>query len=200
MLKFLKILFVLLLLNINSYSQISTKEVIRLLDKYNIQHRDKVLRVIILETGWYKSNKAINHKNLFGFETGKCKFSSYDESVKAYKTRVESRLKEGENYYSFLKRIKYASDRRYIKKLKNINMKFRVTKISDDVFDGLHPNGINEGYTKVGFSNYYPKVGEPFMLLTPSTYFITSDVTKVMTGLFHTKNSKYKHEVLDEKE
>jgi flagellum-specific peptidoglycan hydrolase FlgJ len=120
--KFLKILFVLLLTNLASYSQISTKEVKELLDKYDIKHKDKVLKVAILETGWFKSNKAIKHKNLFGFETGKKRFISYDECVLAYKTRVESRMRKNENFYKFLKRIKYANDNKYIWKLKHIRI------------------------------------------------------------------------------
>lgn len=120
--KFLKILFVLLISSIASYGQISTKEVKELLDKYDIKHKDKVLKVAILETGWFKSNKAIKHKNLFGFETGIKHFDTYDESVKAYKTRVESRMREGEDYYSFLKRIKYANDKKYIWKLKRVKV------------------------------------------------------------------------------
>lgn len=105
-----------------SQAQISTKEVKELLDKHNIQHRDKVLRVAILETGRFKSNKAVNHKNLFGFETGKRHFSSYEESVLAFKTRVLSRLRQDEDFYSFLLRIKYAADPNYIRKLRNIRL------------------------------------------------------------------------------
>lgn len=120
--QFLKILFVLLISSIASYGQISTKEVKELLDKYDIKHKNKVLKVAILETGWFKSNKAIKDKNLFGFETGKKRFSTYDECVLAYKTRVESRMRKDEDYYVFLKRIKYAKDKRYIWKLKKIRV------------------------------------------------------------------------------
>ena len=120
MLKFLKILFVGLLISNISYAQISTKEVKELLDKHFVEHKDVILRIAILETGYFKSNKAVNHKNLFGFETGKKHFSTYEESVLAFKTRVYSRLKKGENFYTFLKRIGYAADKNYIYKLKKI--------------------------------------------------------------------------------
>lgn len=119
--KFLKILFVLLLVYTISNAQISTKEVYQLLEKYNIQNKDVVMRIAIHETNWFRSNRAINHNNLFGFLVGVNRFESYDASVLAYKRRVESRLREGENYYAFLKRIKYASDPNYIMKLKRIN-------------------------------------------------------------------------------
>ena len=115
-------LFVLLLCFNISYSQISTKEVKELLDKHNIEHRDDVLKVAIHETGRFKSNKAVNHKNLFGFETGKTHFLSYEESVIAFKTRVLSRMRPNENFYSFLLRIKYATDKKYIYKLKRIRI------------------------------------------------------------------------------
>ncbi len=102
-------------------AQISTKEVYELLDKYNIQNKDVVMRIAIHETNWFKSNRAVNHNNLFGFVVGKTRFESYDASVLAYKNRVESRLRQGENYYVFLKRIKYAKDPNYIRKLKAVN-------------------------------------------------------------------------------
>ena len=122
MIKFLKILFVLLLANLASYSQISTKEVEKLLYKYNIKNPDLALRVGILESGRFKSRKAIQEYNIFGFETGKKVFTSYDEAVIAYRDRIESRMKKGENGYKFLLRIKYASDKRYIQKLKKIKI------------------------------------------------------------------------------
>lgn len=126
MIKFLKILCALLLITIVSNAQISTKEVYELLEKYNIQNKDVVMRIAIHETNWFKSNRAVNHNNLFGFVVGKTRFESYDASVLAYKNRVESRLRQGENYYVFLKRIKYAADPKYISKLKRITYSNRL--------------------------------------------------------------------------
>lgn len=122
MIKFLKILFVLMLTSIVSYSQISTKEVEKLLYKYNIKNPDLALRVGILESGRFKSRKAIQEYNIFGFETGKKVFTSYDEAVIAYRDRIESRMRENENGYKFLLRIKYAADKKYIQKLKKIKI------------------------------------------------------------------------------
>lgn len=118
----LTILFVLLLNTSALTAQISTKEVSDLLEKYNIKHKEIVLKIAIHETGWFKSRKCIQDKNLFGFETGKKVFKTYDECVLAYKNRVESRLRINENYYKFLLRIGYASDPKYIWKLKNIKI------------------------------------------------------------------------------
>lgn len=111
-----------MLFNFTTSAQISTKEVKELLLKHEIKHPDTVIRIAILETGWFKSRKAIEDCNLFGFETGKKKFSSYEEAVLAYKHRVESRLRLNEDYYSFLLRIKYAADPNYIRKLKNVKL------------------------------------------------------------------------------
>ena len=119
--KFLKILFCILLISNISNAQISTKEVYELLNKHNIQNKDVVMRIAIHETNWFRSNRAISHKNLFGFLVGVNRFETYDASVLAYKRRVESRLRKGENYYAFLKRIKYAADPDYERKLKRIN-------------------------------------------------------------------------------
>lgn len=74
--------------------------------------------------------------------------------------------------------------------------KYRLTKVSDDVFDGKHPNDISEGYIREGELLYgLPKVGESFYI----SMFFTSVVTIEMNeeGMFETLNSKYKLEELD---
>lgn len=121
MIKFLKILFVLLIVLLNTVNaQISTKEVYELLDKYEIKNKDGAIRVAIHESNWFRSRRAVQDNNIFGFLVGKHIFESYDEAILAYKRRVESRLRVDENFYSFLKRIKYAADPKYIWKLKQI--------------------------------------------------------------------------------
>ena len=42
-------------------------------------------------------------------------------------------------------------------------MKYRLTKLSDDKFNGRHPNFINEGYIEEGndISGYHPVVYDP---------------------------------------
>jgi len=141
MIKFLKILFVSLFVFNTVNAQISTKEVEKLLKKYEIKNPNIVMRIGILESASFTSSKAINHHNIFGFETGKTHFESYDEAVYEYKIRVESRLKEGENYYKFLKRIGYAEDKKYIWKLKNIKIKKQVKEIP--IFRYSEPFKIN---------------------------------------------------------
>lgn len=41
---------------------------------------------------------------------------------------IQYRLRENENYYQFLTRISYASDPDYIKKVKNIVIKYNLWK------------------------------------------------------------------------
>jgi len=75
-------------------------------------------------------------------------------------------------------------------KLKRI----RLTKISDDEFQGNHPNGINAGYIKEGFFTDRPEIGECFYV----DNFRTSRVTYIIDDeTFQTENSTYRLEYLD---
>ena len=78
------------------------------------------------------------------------------------------------------------------------NYKYILTKISDDKFNGFHPNAKDEGYIKMG-NNIYPEtptVGELFWV----DNLHTSTVTKPLNeqGIFKTKNSTYKLEILEQ--
>ena len=78
-----------------------------------------------LETGNYSSDVFYENNNLFGlYNSNKkeyYKFNSWQESVLAYKDLIQSKLNDGEDYYVFLKRIGYAKDKNYIKKVKRIH-------------------------------------------------------------------------------
>lgn len=91
---------------------------------YDIKYPKIVLAQAKLETGNYTSHLCKNGNNLFGlYNSSKRsyhKFSHWNKSIQAYKSMIEYRLRDGEDYYSFLKRIKYASSSDYIKKLKEI--------------------------------------------------------------------------------
>lgn len=101
---------------------------IEALEYYGVHHKEIVYAQAIWETGYFKSKLYLTHNNLFGLKgrNGYMKFSHWSESVIAYKNRIQNRYKEGENYYLFLKRIRYASDSRYIQRIKNLvnNLKF----------------------------------------------------------------------------
>lgn len=103
----------------------SAKEGLReALEFYNIQQPDIVYAQAILETGHFRSVGCVKHNNLFGLYNSKarryCRFNHWTESVIAYKEWIQRRYKPPESYYSFLKRIHYASDPTYISKLKQI--------------------------------------------------------------------------------
>lgn len=91
------------------------------LEYYHIHHKEIVYAQAILETGHFKSGGCRKGHNLFGLR-GKHyhRYKHWSESVKAYKEKIQSRYKPGEDYYKFLKRIHYAEDPNYINLLRSI--------------------------------------------------------------------------------
>lgn len=92
------------------------------LEYYGIHHKDIVYAQAIIESGNFKSKLCKNNNNIFGLKCRKryCKYNHWSECVIDYKKRIQNRYKFGEDYYYFLRRIKYASDPNYIKSLKKI--------------------------------------------------------------------------------
>ena len=94
------------------------------LEYYGIHHPDIVYAQAILETGHFKSVGCLKHNNLFGLYNSRAKryhrFEHWTESVVAYKKWIQRRYKPPADYYTFLKRIGYATDPQYIQKLKII--------------------------------------------------------------------------------
>lgn len=94
------------------------------LEYYGIHHPDIVYAQAILETGHFKSVGCLKHNNLFGLYNSRAKryhrFEHWTESVVAYKKWIQRRYKPLADYYTFLKRIGYATDPQYIQKLKII--------------------------------------------------------------------------------
>lgn len=73
--------------------------------------------------------------------------------------------------------------------------KVKITKLSDDFFEGNHPNHIYEGYTKIGLESNPPKVGEMYWV----NEFHTSLVQEILDeNTFKTLYSTYKIEYLEE--
>lgn len=77
-------------------------------------------------------------------------------------------------------------------------------KLSDDVFEGKHPNSILEGYTSMGRITKNPTVGEPFTIIGIGlrNLFCTSVVTEIVSETeeeikFKTMNSTYILKFLD---
>lgn len=97
-------------------------QVAKELVRQGVPHSQIVLAQARLESGNMKSDFYKRTNNLFGIKhSGRyARYSHWRESVKDYKERISSRYNGG-NYYAFLRRIKYASDERYIEKLRKFN-------------------------------------------------------------------------------
>jgi len=92
-------------------------------DYYNIHHSEIVCAQFVLETGSGKSYNCRVRKNLFGLTKSKGGyfiFNHYSESILAYKEKVQYKYRNGEDYYSFLNRIGYASAKKYEETLKKV--------------------------------------------------------------------------------
>ena len=115
------ILILLLSVGIQCVHAINDKTLYRDLKSLDIKHPKIVLAQAKLESGNYTSNLCKSQKNLFGIKSkGKYKyFKSYKECILYYKEKIQSRYTGGD-YYVFLRKTGYASDRAYTKKLKNI--------------------------------------------------------------------------------
>ena len=114
-----------------SYSHITTFEnktpeegIDEALIYYGIKHPTIVKAQAILETARFTSDLCIKNNNLFGLYDSKNKrYYSYNhwwESIKAYKKLVQRKYNNSKYYYRFLEDIKYAKDKEYINKLKEI--------------------------------------------------------------------------------
>lgn len=91
------------------------------LEYYGIHHKEIVYAQAILETGNFKS-RLCRRGNLFGLrgKRGYYTYNHWTESVIAYKEKIQSRYKDGEDYYKFLNRIHYATNPDYVRVLKRV--------------------------------------------------------------------------------
>lgn len=94
------------------------------LEYYNIKHLRIVLAQAKLESGNYTSDHCVKRNNFLGLYNSRKKeyfsFKHWTDCIKGYKNMVEYKLKDGEDYYDFLIRIKYATDPAYVDKVKQI--------------------------------------------------------------------------------
>lgn len=97
---------------------------------YDIKYPKAVLAQAKLESSNFKSQHYINRNNFLGLYNSKSKtyyrFSHWSECILAYKDMIEYKLREGEDYYQFLKRIKYASSPNYIDLVKEIEKQIQI--------------------------------------------------------------------------
>ena len=91
---------------------------------YEIKFPKEVLAQSILETGNFTSELCKKNNNILGlydsYNKRYYKFDHWTDCIEAYKTKVEYKHRDGEDYYLFLSRIGYASDPMYVKKIKDI--------------------------------------------------------------------------------
>lgn len=97
------------------------EQVAKELRKQNVPHAKIVLAQARLETGNFTSRMCKQDKNLFGIKHGGkyARYSHWKDSIADYKKRISSRYSGGD-YFSFLKRIGYAEEKEYIKKVRRI--------------------------------------------------------------------------------
>ena len=75
--------------------------------------------------------------------------------------------------------------------------KVRLVKLTDDKYNGKHPNGIYEGQEKVGYAQYELTVGMRFYIDSGYKWFLTSRVTEIVDErTFKTDNSTYSIEII----
>ena len=91
---------------------------------YEVKHPKKVLAQAKLESGNYTSYHCRKKNNFLGLYNSKkgeyFKFNHWTDCIQGYKNMIEYKLKDGEDYYNFLVRIRYASSPDYINKVKQI--------------------------------------------------------------------------------
>lgn len=112
---------------------------------YKIKQPDIVKSQILLETNFLTSEVCTYNHNLFGMREPYYKkgrktigsyknhavYNNYIESIEDYKIWQERMYKyDKENYYTFLLRIRYAQDKRYIYKLRKIEKEIILKKVS----------------------------------------------------------------------
>ena len=92
------------------------------LKKHGIKYPKIVLAQAILETGRFRSRVCNENNNLFGLRhsTGYYVFDHWEESVIAYKNKVQYKHRDNENYYAFLKRIGYSTSKDYVRRVREI--------------------------------------------------------------------------------
>lgn len=91
----------------------------------DIKHPEIVLKQAILETGWFTSKLLMKRNNLFAFRATKkyMRFDTWQQSIEYYKKwQLDNYTNPKENYYSFLRRKRYARHPDYIKTLKGIRL------------------------------------------------------------------------------
>jgi hypothetical protein len=91
-----------------------------MLKHHKVKYHEIVYNQARLETGNFTSRgyKELNNPLGFTLNGRLMKFKSLNHSIAYLKDLQERRMKKNEHWYDFLKRVKWASDDKYILKLK----------------------------------------------------------------------------------
>lgn len=73
---------------------------------------------------------------------------------------------------------------------------YKLTKLSDDQFDGHHPNNIDEGHVTIGEIFSMPEKGYRFVCGNLMTSTVKESIDD--QGIFKTRNSTYKLEEIED--
>lgn len=122
----IRLVLILLVISLQVNSQtFSAKEFYAYLLECKVEHPKIVYNQACHETGWFQSKAFCQHNNLFGLVINGeyAHFAHWKECVRYYALYQRNRLRKGEDYYTFLVRIRYAEDSLYIHKLRKIKFK-----------------------------------------------------------------------------
>ena len=104
---------------------LNIKNLMAVLRQYDVKFPQIVVAQALLETGYFTSRVCLENNNLFGLRRPSngnyYTFSSWEESVKAYKDYVQYKYKGG-NYYDFLNKIGYAEDENYVENIHRLTI------------------------------------------------------------------------------
>lgn len=131
-----KILFLgLALICIQTKSQ-TPKTVYAELVKQKVKHPEIVLAQSILETGWYKCEGcSMDKNNIFGLWNSKKQeyysYSTWQNSVGGYLRGIQYKYDPTryKDYYEFLVAVGYATDPKYIYKVKKLTKRLKDEKL-----------------------------------------------------------------------
>ncbi len=106
--------------------RIDVNDVIAYMDSIGIKHSEVVIKQALLETGHFRARLLMDRNNLFAFRFTKhyMRFSHWEKSVDYYKNWQDRfYTNDKEDYYLFLKRVRYARAKNYINVLKQVRVK-----------------------------------------------------------------------------
>ena len=119
-------------LEIDSLHELSWENIEYFMDVYGVQHKDVVLRQVMIETGNLSSKICLENNNLFGMKLprvretvalgskrGHAYYASWIDSVRDYKLWQDAMYRGGD-YYGFLADVGYAEASGYVRALRSL--------------------------------------------------------------------------------